>query len=59
MLVRIEPPGYFSPVPTLTSNQKMGEVIKIFPKPGKFSGTMKEGHLPVADLEKGMANLEK
>ena len=46
----IEPPGYFSPVPTLTSNQKMGEVIKIFPKPGKFSGTMKEGHLPVAEF---------
>lgn len=33
-------PHYFSPVPVITSPQKLTEVIKIFPKSGKFSGNL-------------------
>lgn len=36
----VEPPTNFSPIPVITSLQKLVEIQKIFPKPGKFSGNL-------------------
>jgi hypothetical protein len=36
----LEPPKFYSEVPTLTSIQKLNEVLKIFPRAGKFSGNL-------------------
>lgn len=47
----VEPPKNFSPVPTITSPQKLTEVLKIFPKPGKFSGNLqRDGQVSVVEF---------
>ena len=46
----IPPPQYFSPVPTITSTQKSIEVLKVFPRHAKFSGTNKDGGMGVVEF---------
>ena len=46
----VEPPTVFSNVPIITSTQKLNEIQKVFPKPSRFSGTNKEGHMGVVEF---------
>ena len=47
----VEPPTRFSSTPVITSPHKLAEIIKIFPKSGKFSGnTQKDGHMSVIEF---------
>ncbi len=47
----VEPPTYFSPTPVITSSQKLAEIMKIFPKSGKFSGnSQRDGHMSVIEF---------
>jgi len=47
----VMPPTYFSQTPVINSPQKLTEIMKIFPKPGKFSGTnQKDGNMSVVEF---------
>ena len=46
----IEPPRNFSPCPVITSAQKNIEILKVFPKHAKFSGTTKDGGMGVVEF---------
>jgi len=46
----IDPPTYFSPVPTLHTSGKLVEVLKVFPRPGRFSGSTKDGGMAVTEF---------
>jgi len=47
----VVPPTNFSPVPVINSPQKLTEIMKIFPKPGRFSGSsQKDNHMSVVEF---------
>ena len=47
----IEPPEYFSPVPTLTTPHKMAENLKLFPnRNNRFSGDLKETSMTIVEF---------
>jgi len=47
----VEIPKNFSTTPVITSSQKLAEIMKIFPKSGKFSGnSQKDGHYSVVEF---------
>lgn len=47
----VQPPTVFNPTPVINSPQKLTEIIKIFPKPGRFSGNaQKDGHMSVVEF---------
>lgn len=47
----ISPPQSFSPFPIITTSQKLTDVLKIFPKAGKFSGNLqRDGQFSVIEF---------
>jgi len=46
----VEPPHVFSTIPVITSPQKLAEVLKVFPRYSKFSGTNKDGNMSVVEF---------
>ena len=47
----IEPPDYFSPIPTLTSPHKVADCQKLFPsRHNKFSGSAKDNHMNIVEF---------
>ncbi len=54
----IEPPNYFSPTPTINSTQRQLEVQKLFPKPGRFSGTNRDGSMGVVEFLRSMVSAQ-
>jgi hypothetical protein len=56
----VVPPSVFSNIPVITSSQKLLEVQKIFPKPGRFSGKInKEGHISVVEFLNSLSTAQK
>lgn len=56
----ISPPAYFSPVPVITTPQKLTEVLKIFPKPGKFSGNLqRDGYFSVVEFLNALSTAQQ
>jgi hypothetical protein len=54
------PPAIFSNIPTLTSPQKLTDIIKIFPKASKFSGNVhKDGQLSVIEILNALTAAQK
>jgi len=45
----IDPPDCFSPVPTITSPQKLTEILKIFPRNIKFSGSKQDSSMSIIE----------
>jgi hypothetical protein len=54
----IEPPHNFSPVPIEISTAKSIEVSKIFPKPGRFSGSIKDGGMGVVEFLRSLVTAQ-
>lgn len=46
----ITPPQHFSPEPTITSTSKLAEVLKIFPRNMKFSGSKQDNHVSIIEF---------
>jgi len=46
----ITPPHYFSSEPTITSTAKLTEVLKIFPRNMKFSGSKQDNHVSIIEF---------
>ena len=46
----VNPPNYFSSVPTITSPSKLTEVLKIFPRNLKFSGLKQDNHMSITEF---------
>jgi len=47
----VVPPVYYNPTPVITSPQRLTEILKIFPKPARFSGSPhKDGHMSVVEF---------
>lgn len=46
----IKPPDYFSPIPTITTPQKLTEILKVFPRGNKFSGSNQESQISVVEF---------
>jgi hypothetical protein len=56
----VMPPTVFSNIPTLTSPQKLTDIIKIFPKASKFSGNVhKDGQLSVIEFLNALTAAQK
>jgi len=45
----VDPPAYFSAVPVITSPQKLTEILKIFPRNIKFSGSKQDSSMSVIE----------
>ena len=46
----VKPPEYFSPTPKITSPAKLAEVLKLFPRNLKFSGTKQENSMSIIEF---------
>ena len=55
----IEPPDNFSPVPVITSAQKNIEILKLFPRHAKFSGSTKDGGMGVVEFLRSLISAQK
>jgi hypothetical protein len=54
------PPQRYSQAPVLTSPQKTAEIMKIFPKPSKFSGNLsRDGHMSVVEFLNSLTAAQK
>ena len=46
----VKPPEYFSPTPKITSPAKLAEVLKIFPRNIKFSGSKQDNNMSIIEF---------
>ena len=46
----IQPPRNFSEIPTITSPSKLSEILKIFPRNMKFSGTKQDSNMSIIEF---------
>ena len=46
----VKPPEYFSPTPKITSPAKLAEVLKLFPRNLKFSGSKQENNMSIIEF---------
>jgi hypothetical protein len=46
----VQPPKYFSPIPTIDSGSKLSETLKLFPRNIKFSGLKQDNGMSVTEF---------